>query len=95
MNDYQFKLVRIKGEFVWHNHKDTDEAFIVLAGGMDIEFRDGVAHLEGDELFVVPRGIEHRPRSSAPAQLLVIEPRVVANTGESGGELTSPGDVWI
>lgn len=95
MNDYQFKLVKFMGEFVWHDHKDTDEVFIVLAGEMDIEFRDGVARVGEGEMFVVPRGAEHRTRAASLCQALIIEPRGVVNTGEAGGELTAPGDVWL
>ena len=93
MNDYQFKLVKFKGEFVWHHHKDTDEVFIVLSGEMDIEFRDGVARVGEGEMLVVPRGVEHRTRAANLCQALVIEPRGVINTGDAGGELTAPGNI--
>jgi mannose-6-phosphate isomerase-like protein (cupin superfamily) len=95
MNDYQFKLVKLQGEFVWHDHKTTDEVFIILRGEMDIEFRDGVAHVCEGEMFVVPKGVEHRTRSAGECQALLIEPRGVINTGDAGGDLTAPGDVWI
>ncbi len=95
MNDYQFKLVKFQGEFVWHDHKDTDEVFIVLNGEMDIEFRDGVAHVGAGEMFVVPKGAEHCTRAGHECQALVVEPRGVINTGDSGGELTAANDVWI
>lgn len=61
MNDYQFKLVKIEGDFVWHSHADTDETFIVLAGRLRIDFRDGAVHLGPGEMYVVPRGVEHKP----------------------------------
>jgi len=95
MNDYQFKLARIKGRFVWHAHRDTDEAFLVLAGSMSIEFRDGVAHLAAGELCVVPKGIEHRPFAEEECHVLLIEPRGVVNTGEAGGDLQAKNDVWV
>lgn len=95
MNDYQFKLVKIQGHFVWHEHKDTDEAFIVLSGGMEIEFRDGKVHLSAGEIYVVPKGIEHKPFSENECEMLVIEPKGVVNTGEAGGELTAKNDIWI
>lgn len=95
LNDYQFKLAKIKGKFVWHDHKETDEAFLVLAGKMSIEFRDGVTHLSEGELYVVPRGMEHRPCAEEECHVLVIEPRGVVNTGETGGELQAENDVWI
>ncbi len=95
LNDYQFKLVKFQGEFVWHDHKHTDEVFIVLSGEMNIEFRDGVAHVGVGEMFVVPKGIEHRTQATEECQALVIEPRGVVNTGKAGGELTAANDVWI
>lgn len=95
LNDYQFKLVKIQGEFVWHDHKHTDEAFIVLSGAIDIEFRDGIVHVGAGEMFVVPKGVEHRPRAAAECHALLIEPRGVVNTGDEGGERTAANDVWI
>ena len=95
MNDYHFKLVKLQGEFVWHDHKDTDEVFIVLGGEMEIEFRDGVVRLGTGEMFVVPRGAEHRTRASSECQALLVEPRGVVNTGDAGGALTAATDVWV
>lgn len=95
MNDYQFKLVKIKGDFVWHDHKDTDETFIVLDGSLRIDFRDGYVNLAKGEMFVVPKGVEHKPFAENEAHLLVIEPRGVLNTGHEGGERTVENDVWI
>lgn len=95
MNDYQFKLVKIQGEFVWHEHADTDEVFVVLDGEMSIEFRDGRAELGAGEMFVVPQGIEHKPSAARECRLMVIEPRGVVNTGDAGGELTADNDVWV
>lgn len=95
LNDYQFKLVKIEGEFVWHEHKDTDEAFVVLAGSMVIELEDGTVELSAGEMFVVPRGVPHRPRADAECHVLLIEPRGVINTGDAGGELTARNDVHV
>jgi mannose-6-phosphate isomerase-like protein (cupin superfamily)/ribosomal protein S18 acetylase RimI-like enzyme len=95
MNDYQFKLVKFEGEFVWHDHKHTDEVFIVISGEMDIEFRDGAARVGAGEMFVVPRGAEHRTRAALECHALIVEPRGVVNTGDAGGELTAANDVWI
>lgn len=95
LNDYQFKLVKLQGEFVWHRHDDTDEAFIVLAGEMEIGFRDGTVTVAAGEMFVVPRGVEHVTRARRECQALIVEPRGVVNTGEAGGALTAPGDVWV
>ncbi len=99
MNDVQFKLVRFAGEFVWHRHDGTDEAFLVLAGEMEVAFRDAagerVETVRAGEMLVVPRGVEHVTRASAECHALVVEPRGVVNTGEAGGGLTAPNDVWV
>jgi mannose-6-phosphate isomerase-like protein (cupin superfamily) len=95
LNDYQFKLVKLQGEFVWHDHKDTDEAFLVLDGEMEIGFRDRTVTLRTGELFVVPKGVEHITRASRECSALIIEPRGVVNTGEAGGQLTAKSDVWV
>ena len=95
MNDYQFKLVKVEGEFVWHDHKDTGEVFVVIEGRLKIEFRDGAVALSAGEMFVVPRGVEHKPVAEQECHVLLIEPRGVRNTGDAGGELTAEGDVWI
>ncbi len=95
MNDYQFKLVKIEGEFVWHDHPDTDEVFVVLDGEMAIEFRDGTVELSEGEMFVVPKGVEHKPVAANECQVLLIEPRGVVNTGNAGGDKTAVNDVWI
>ena len=95
MNDYQFKLAKIKGEFVWHNHKDTDETFIVMEGEMILEFRDGSVKLSKGEMYVVPRGVEHKPCAEKECKILVIEPKGVINTGDVVGELTINEDMWV
>ena len=95
MNDYQFKLAKIKGEFVWHDHKHTDETFIVIEGCMSIQFRDGIVELSKGEMFVVPKGVEHKPCAENECKILVIEPRGVINTGDAGGELTITEDMWV
>jgi mannose-6-phosphate isomerase-like protein (cupin superfamily) len=95
MNDYQFKLVRIEGDFVWHEHADTDETFIVLDGQLRIDLRDGSVLLSAGEMFVVPKGTEHKPYAEREVKLLLIEPRGVKNTGEESNERTAANDVWI
>ncbi|GLQ88461.1 cupin domain-containing protein [Dyella flagellata] len=95
MNDYQFKLVKLQGEFVWHHHETTDETFLVLDGTLRIEFRDGSVEVSAGEMYVVPRGVEHKPCAEREVKLLLIEPRGVLNTGEEGGERTAQNDVWI
>ena len=95
MNDYQFKVVKLQGEFVWHDHADTDETFIVIEGDLQIDFRDGVVNLSAGEMFVVPKGVEHKPFAKNEVKLLLIEPRGVLNTGDAGGERTATSDVWV
>lgn len=95
MNDYQFKVVKLQGDFVWHDHTETDEAFLVIDGNLRIDFRDGAVHLSAGEMFVVPRGVEHKPYAENEVRVLLIEPRGVANTGREGGERTAPNDAWI
>ena len=95
MNDYQFKIAKIKGEFIWHDHKDTDETFIVIEGTMCIKFRDSIVELSEGEMFVVPKGVEYLPCAENECKILVIEPRGVINTGDAGGELTITKDVWV
>lgn len=95
MNDYQFKLVKMRGEFVWHSHAETDEVFIVLSGEMRIEYRDGCVTLGAGEMHVVPKGVEHKPSAAKECQVMLVEPRGVVNTGAAGGELTAANDVWV
>jgi mannose-6-phosphate isomerase-like protein (cupin superfamily) len=95
LNDYQFKLSKLEGDFIWHSHPETDEAFIVLEGQLRIDFRDGAVTLGPGELYVVPRGVEHKPYAAAEVRLLLIEPCGVRNTGQEGGERTAPNDLWI
>jgi len=95
MNDYQFKIAKIKGEFIWHNHKDSDETFIVIEGKMWINFRNSIVELSEGELFVVPKGVEHKPCAENECKILVIEPRGVTNTGDVRGEFTITKDIWV
>lgn len=95
MNDYQFKVVRLQGDFVWHRHQDTDETFIVFEGRLRIDFRDGSVDLGAGEMFVVPKGVEHKPFAESEARVVLIEPRGVRNTGEQVGERTADNDVWV
>lgn len=95
MNDYQFKVVRIEGDFIWHTHPETDEAFLVLDGTLQIDFRDHCVLVRPGELYVVPRGVEHKTSAQSEAKLMMIEPRGVLNTGQEGGERTATNDLWI
>jgi mannose-6-phosphate isomerase-like protein (cupin superfamily) len=89
LNDYKLVVVRVHGEFVWHNHDDTDDFFLVLRGRLTIQLRGRDVELREGELFVVPRGVEHCPKADEEAHVLLIEPRGTVNTGEAGGELTA------
>ena len=95
LNDYRFKLVKIEGDFVWHSHPDTDEAFIVIEGEIGIDLPDGPVALKSGEMFVVPKGVEHKPFAKTEAKLLLIEPEGTPNTGDAGGERTASEDEWI
>ncbi len=95
MNDYQFKLVRVEGDFIWHDHTDTDETFIVLEGNLRIDFRDRQVDLGPGEMLVVPKGVEHKPFSEKEVKLVVIEPRGVINTGNEASDITAENDIWI
>lgn len=95
MNDYQFKLVKVLGEFVWHDHPDSDEVFIVFEGTLDIEFREGKVTLQAGEMYVIPKGVEHRPIAESECKIMLIEPKGIVNTGDAGGELTADDNVWV
>ena len=95
MNDYQFKLAKVEGEFVWHIHEDTDETFIILDGELTIEFRDRTLTLSKGEMIVVPKGVEHKPAAETECRIMIIEPKGITNTGDAGGSLTAENDVWI
>ncbi|QBY04354.1 cupin domain-containing protein [Thalassotalea sp. HSM 43] len=95
MNDYQFKLAKVEGEFVWHSHPHTDEVFIVIEGSLCIQFRDGEVQLTAGEMFVVSKGVEHKPVAKTPCQIMLIEPKGVVNTGEVQSELTADNDIWV
>ena len=95
MNDYQFKLVKFKGEFTWHSHQDTDEVFLVIEGELSILLRNEEINLKAGEMYVVPKGVEHKPVSENECHVMLVEPKGVINTGEAGGDLTAQNDVWI
>src|SRR3954453_3559950 len=88
MNDYKLVVVKVKGEFVWHSHDETDDFFLVLKGRLTIQLRGRDVVLEPGEMFVVPRGVEHCPRADEETHVLLIEPLGTLNTGDAGGPLT-------
>ena len=95
MNDYQFKVVKVLGEFDWHDHPETDETFLVLKGMLDLHFRAGHVTLNEGEMYVVPKGIEHKPIANEECHILLVEPAGTVNTGGVVSEKTAPNDVWI
>ncbi|MCB1044036.1 MAG: cupin domain-containing protein [Acidobacteria bacterium] len=95
LNDYHVKLVKVKGEFVWHEHIETDELFLVIKGKLRILLPNGTIVLHTGELFVVPKGVPHKPEADEECHVLLLEPKDTVNTGEVGGALTAPADSWI
>jgi mannose-6-phosphate isomerase-like protein (cupin superfamily) len=96
IDDYQFKLVRLQGDFVWHSHSETDEVFLVLHGRLRIDFRDGEVTLSEGELLVVPRGVEHKPYAESECHVLILVRDGTVNTGNAPpSERTAPTGDWI
>ena len=95
MNDYQFKLAKVKGEFVWHDHPETDEVFIVIEGFIEIEFLDGKVRIEAGEMFVVPKGVEHKPIAEHECKIMLVEPKGIINTGDTDSDMRAKNDVWV
>jgi mannose-6-phosphate isomerase-like protein (cupin superfamily) len=95
MNDYHIKLVRVEGDFTWHNHKETDELFLVIDGDLKIDFRERSVTLNEGEMFVIPKGVEHKPYAERECKILLIEPAGTINTGDAGGSQTAEDNVWI
>lgn len=95
LNDYHLKLAKVQGEFVWHDHPETDEVFIVVKGQLKILFRDGNVLLNEGEMFVVPKGVEHKPVAESECHILLIEPAGTVNTGDVKDGLTAPNNIWI
>ena len=95
INDYHFKLVKLKGEFVWHSHTDTDDVFVVLDGVMKIHFRDGDVSVGAGEMYVVPKGAEHKTSAKYECQAMVVEKEGTINTGEVLSSQTASSDAWL
>lgn len=93
VDDYEIKLAKLDGEFMWHSHGDADELFLVIEGDLEIELRDRVIALGAGELFIVPKGVEHKPVASADCKILLFERAGVVNTGDAApGALTNPAE---
>ena len=84
LNDYDVMVVKVQGEFVWHKHDETDDFFLILKGQLDIQMRDRTVTLGPGEMFIVPKGVEHRPVARDEVHMLLIEPSVTPNTGDAG-----------
>ncbi len=95
MNNYEFKIVKFKGDFVWHSHSDTDEAFIIVEGTMAMNFRDRTVDVRAGEMIIVPKGVEHKPSSSDGYKALLIEPEGVPNTGSVQSDMTITTVEWV
>ena len=95
MNEYQFKLVKAKREFIWHKHVETDEVFMVIEGHLQIDLRDKTLNLNKGEMVVIPKGIEHKPVCKEECTILLIEPSGTVNTGNAGGDLTDTDLEWV
>ena len=89
INDYDVKVVKVLGEFVWHTHPDTDELFMVITGELTVRLRDRDVLLGPHDVFVVPKGVEHCPVADQEAQIVLVEPRGTVNTGDAGGVMTA------
>jgi len=89
VNDYDVKVVKLQGEFVWHTHPDTDELFMVVQGELTIQLRDGDVVLGPDDVFVVPKGVEHCPKAAGEVHAVLFEPQGTVNTGDAGGDRTA------
>lgn len=88
INDAHVKLVKLKGEFVWHHHEAEDEMFLVVKGRLLIKLRDRDIHLEAGEFVIIPKGVEHLPIADAEAHVLLLEPKTTLNTGNVQSERT-------
>jgi mannose-6-phosphate isomerase-like protein (cupin superfamily) len=95
LNDYHFKLAKVQGEFVWHDHPETDEVFLIVKGHLDILFRNGKVSLNEGDMFVVPKGVEHKPVAENECHIMLVEPAGTVNTGDAESDRTAPNDVWI
>jgi mannose-6-phosphate isomerase-like protein (cupin superfamily) len=95
MNDYEFKIVKFKGDFVWHSHPDTDETFIIVEGTLVMNFHDRKVEVHAGEMIVIPKGVEHKPSSEDGYKALLIEPEGVPNTGNVQSEMTMEKVEWV
>jgi mannose-6-phosphate isomerase-like protein (cupin superfamily) len=95
MNNYDFKIVKFKGDFIWHSHPETDETFIIMEGTLVMNFRDLKVEVRPGEMIVIPKGVEHKPSSENGYKALLIEPEGVSNTGDVRSEITIEKIEWV
>jgi mannose-6-phosphate isomerase-like protein (cupin superfamily) len=95
MNNYDFKIVKFKGDFIWHSHPETDETFIIMEGTLVMNFRDREVEVDAGEMIVIPKGVEHRPSSQNGYKALLIEPEGVPNTGNVRSNITIEKLEWV
>lgn len=95
MNDYEFKIVKFKGDFVWHSHPDTDETFIIIEGTLVMNLRDRKVEVNSGEMIVIPKGVEHKPSSENGYKAILIEPEGVSNTGNVESDMTIEKIPWV
>lgn len=95
LNNYHLKLAKVYGDFIWHNHIDTDEVFIVIEGELRIDFRDSSLTVKSGEMVVVPKGVDHKPYAEKECKILLVEPAGIINTGSTLGKYTVLKDEWI
>ena len=95
MNNYDFKIVKFKGDFIWHSHPETDETFIIMEGTLVMNFRDRKVEVHAGEMIVIPKGVEHKPSSRNGYKAILIEPEGVSNTGDVRNEITIEKVEWV
>ncbi|MFL3052485.1 MAG: cupin domain-containing protein [Candidatus Neomarinimicrobiota bacterium] len=95
MNEYQFKLAKVKDEFIWHKHEETDETFFIIKGQLTIELKNEKLFLNKGEMVVIPKGVEHRPFADKECEIMLIEPKETVNTGNISNEMTAKNNQWI
>ena len=95
MNNYHFKLAKVKDEFIWHKHEETDETFFVIKGQLTILLRDQDIVINEGEMVVIPKGVEHKPLADKECQIMLIEPKETINTGNIANEMTVKNNQWI
>ena len=95
INDYLVKIGKLQGDFVWHKHEDTDELFMVNKGVLRVDLREGSVYVQGGQMFIVPKGVEHMTHADEECELMMFEPETTLNTGDAKSEKTVEKLEWI